>query len=825
MNRPELPVDGALAEIGDALAANRTVVLEAPPGTGKTTRVPPSLLDASWLGDRIILMLEPRRVAARASASRIAHELGESLGERVGLRTRFDTRVGPDAKLEVVTEGVLTRLLLEDPSLEHVGAVIFDEFHERSIHADTALAFTRETRGALRDDLRLVLMSATIDAARLAEQLGNTEVIRVDAPLHPVDTRYRPPTPGRRPEDDVADAVLEVLNEEAGDVLVFLAGAGDINRTGRALGSRVPAGVRITPLHGSLPPQQQDQALQPAASGDRKVILSTPIAETSVTIDGVRIVVDTGRRRRPELDVDRGMSRLRTVNASQDATDQRRGRAGRQGPGLCVRLWPEIDQARRRTDEPPEILTTDLTALALQIAAWGATDAHEIPFIDPPPAPALAAGRGVLTVLGAIDDDRRLTPHGRAIADLGAEPRLAHMMIRGEQLGAGATACDLAAVMADRDILTGRSRPTDLRLRVEALSKGTERVDEGRRRRAQDLARRWRARVGVANNPIDVDMIGALVSLAFPDRIAQRRSEAGSFLLASGAGVAMETADGLAREPYLAVAETEGVGADARIVMAAPLDREEIERLHSDCVEEVVRGEWDRRARDVAFERQDRLGALILRRESDSDPDSDAVREALLAGVRREGLGLLKWSEADERWRARLDFLHSTDNESWPPVDDEALLIRLGDWLGPAIGNARRRADLEMVDLKSAVNNLLDWRQVRDVDRLAPTHIKVPSGSRIPIDYMAEGGPVLAVRLQEVFGLTDSPTVGGGAVALVVHLLSPAHRPVQVTTDLASFWQDGYQEVRKELRGRYPKHEWPEDPTSAPATSRAKRRR
>lgn len=820
----DLPVDAALPRIEEHLSANRAVVLEAPPGTGKTTRVPPALIGADWLTGQRLLMLEPRRVAARAAAERIADELGSEVGDLVGVRTRFDTRIGAGTRLEVVTEGVLSRMLIDDPALEGVGAVIFDEFHERSLHADTALAFTRETRSALRPDLRLVLMSATIDGETIAQQLEGAEIVHVDSPLHPVETTYRVPSPGRAPAEDTADAIVEAVAAHSGDVLVFLAGVGDLNRTARALGGRLPPGCTIMPLHGSLPPAEQDRALRPASRGVRKVVLSTPIAETSVTIEGVRIVIDTGRRRRPETDIGRGMSRLRTVNASQAATDQRRGRAGRQGPGVCVRLWAEVEQGRRRADEPPEILTADLTSLALQIAAWGAVDAHEIPFVDPPPAAALAAARGVLTTLGALDDDRRITAHGREIIALGAEPRLAHMMIRGDQLGLGGTACDLAAVLADRDLLTGRDRPTDLRLRVEALEQGGRGIDEGRRRRAQELARRWRRRLD-AKEPPDVEMVGSLVSLAYPDRLAQRRADAGSFLLASGAGVATPADDALAREPYLAVAETDGMGADARIVTAAPIDRDDLETLHADRIEELVRGEWDRRSRDVAFERQERLGALVLRRSPDDDPDPDAVREALLAGVRREGLGLLGWREADRRWRERLAFLHHVDGENWPDVGDDALAEELETWLAPALAGARRRADLEMIDLKSALNNRLDWRQVRDVDRLAPTHITVPSGSRIPVDYSAPEGPVLAVRLQEMFGLDTTPTIANGAVTLVLHLLSPAHRPVQVTSDLASFWSDSYQAVRSELRGRYPKHEWPEDPASAAPTSRAKRRR
>jgi ATP-dependent helicase HrpB len=820
-----LPIDGVLPRVVELLQHERILVLESPPGTGKTTRVPAALLDAPWRGDGKILMLEPRRIAARSAAQRIAGELGQDVGEAVGLRTRFDTRIGPTTRLEVVTEGVLTRMLIEDPGLAGVDVVIFDEFHERSIHADTGLAFVRETAAALRDDLRIVLMSATIDSAWLAGRLETNAVVRVEAPLHPVETRYRTPVPGRREHDDVADAIVEALAETSGNVLVFLAGAGDVNRVERALRPRVPSDTVIAPLHGSLAPADQDRALRPDPDSRRKVVLSTPIAETSLTIDGVRVVVDSGRRRRPEHDIGRGMSRLRTVNASQAATDQRRGRAGRQGPGLCVRLWPEIEQERRRKDEPPEILTSDLTALALQIAAWGAVDEAEIPWIDPPPAPALAAGRGVLTSLAAIDDSRRLTEHGRSLIAIGAEPRLAHMMVKSLELGGIGTACDLAAVLSDRDLLSGRDRPADLRLRVEALTEGGPGVDRGRRQRARDTARRWRRHFDAVDDPVDLDLIGPLVSLAFPERIAQRRSEPGSFLLASGAGAAMDRADALAGSPLLAVAETDGVGADARIVTASPLDREDLDHLHGHRVESRVRGEWDRRARDVVFERQERLGALILHRAADPDPNRDALNEALLAGVRREGLALLRWATVDTKWRERLAFLHEQDADGWPSVDDAALIDRLEDWLAPSLGNAKRRADLEMIDLRAALNNLLDWRRIRDVDRLAPSHFDVPSGSRIPIDYGAESGPVLAVRLQELFGLSTTPTVMGGTVPMVIHLLSPAHRPVQVTTDLASFWKDSYSEVRRELRGRYPKHEWPEDPISATPTSRAKKRR
>ncbi len=825
MTDQALPVDTVVPELLTALGNHRTAVLQAPPGTGKTTRVPPALLGASWLGDRRVVLLEPRRVAARAAAERMARQRGERVGATIGLRTRFDTRTSSATRVEVVTEGVLTQMLLRDPGLGDVGCVVFDEFHERNIHADTALAFARETGSVLRTDLRLLVMSATLDAGDLGRRLSTPAVIQVDAPVHPVETLYRPPAPGRASEDEVPDAVLAALQSHPGDVLVFLAGARDIRQAERRLRPRIPDEVVITPLHGALSAEVQDRALTPDTDGRRKVILSTPIAETSVTIDGVRVVVDTGRRRRPELDVGRGMSQLRTVSASRAATDQRRGRAGRQGPGLCVRLWPEVDQERRRPNEPPEILTADLTALALQIAAWGATDAAELPWLDPPPESALAAGRGVLTALGALDDAHRLTDHGREMSRIAAEPRLAHLLLTGAELGHAPTACDLAALLSDRDILTGGDRPADLRLRLDALhGHSTDAHDRSRRERARQMAKRWRRELKAGSGAPDADVVGLLVAAAFPERVAQRRRESGSFLLASGAGVSLPPADSLAREEYLAVAETDGVGGDGTIIMAAPIDRMELETLYAERIETTTKGGWDRRARDAVFEKQQRLGALVLQRESISDPDPAAVTEALLAGVRREGLRILPWDAGSVRLRDRLNFLNGVDAESWPPFDDDTLITELESWLGPAVSGARRRADLEKVDMRAALLNRLDWRQTRDIERLAPTHLQVPSGSRLPIDYASDSGPVLAVRLQEMFGLTSTPTVAGGAVPVIVHLLSPAHRPVQVTSDLASFWTDVYPEVRRELRGRYPKHHWPEDPTTATPTSRAKRR-
>ncbi len=835
-----LPVDDVLHELHAALKRQRLVILQAPPGTGKTTRVPPSIVGQPWMTHDKVIMLEPRRVAARAAARRIAAERGEEIGHSIGLRTRFDTRVSKATQVEVVTEGVLTRMLLTDPGLSGYGAVIFDEFHERSIHADTALAFVRETADALREDLRVIVMSATFDAASLATRLRTDAIVTADAPLHPVDIRYEPPMPGITVDEAAVLVVTELLAQPAettGDILVFMAGAGAINRAERELNRR--AGAVITPLHGSLPADAQDRALQLDPEGRRKVILATPIAETSVTIDGVRTVVDTGRRRRPEIDHGRGMSRLRTTTASQAACDQRTGRAGRQGPGVCIRLWTEGEHAHRPIEEPPEVLTSDLTALALQIAAWGASDPNELPWLDEPPAVAMEAARAVLTDLGAIDLDGRLTEHGKAMQSLGTEPRLAHLLLRAASLegagvpGALATGCAVAATLADRDLLRDRYRPIDLRARVETLGadgRGQREsgVDGAAVRQARAMAKRWRDRLSAdldaKPGPVDLDLVGIVTSFAFPERLAQRRTEGGSFLLASGAGVATPPSDGLAREQWLAVAETEGTGGAAEMRMAAPITLAEIEAHHPDRLSESESGGWDRRTRDVVFETQRRLGAIVVARSPLTNPDRASVIEALLAGVTREGLSLLSWDRADERYRSRLGFLHSIDPDEWPAVDDSALLEQLDAWLGPALGNAQRRADLEKVKPREALANLIDWRRARDLDRLAPTHIDVPSGSRLPIDYRSQGGPSLPVRLQEVFGLDQSPTVADGKVTVTLELLSPAHRPVQITSDLAGFWATSYAEVRKEMRGRYPKHHWPEDPMTATATNRAKRR-
>ncbi len=821
----DLPIDAVLGEVLAALEREPSAVIEAPPGAGKTTRVPLALLDQPWLDDARILLLEPRRVAARAAAARMADSLGEKVGQTVGFRVRHDTRVSAATRIEVVTEGVLTRMLQSDPTLAGTGVVIFDEFHERSLHADLGLALALETQLVLRPDLRLLVMSATLDTRPIASLLGEVPVISSDGRLFPVETVHRPRVGGGRIEEATADAVAEALADHDGDILVFLPGAGWIRRTGQLLGKRVHREVVIRPLYGLLSTDEQDLALQPDPQGRRKVVLATDIAQTSLTIDGIRVVIDAGLTRSPRFDPGSGLTRLETRSVSIASADQRRGRAGRQAPGVCYRLWSASDHERLEAHDQPEILGADLTGLRLELARWGSSDADELPWLDRPPAAALNEATDLLHQLGALDAAGRITPHGRAMADLGADPRLGHLILAGDELGHGGLACDIAGLLSSRDPLIANRQP-DLRLRIDLLenSRGRD-VRWGALEQARRSARTWRERLRAGKDPGDPDAAGLLLSLAYPDRIAIKRGRRGTFLLANGRGAELADTDPLAREDFIVVADLDGDPRKALIRLAAPLDADDLLAGHGDRIETHTVVEWDRRAREVAAETQHRLDAIVIKREPLTDPPAELLTAALIDGVRREGLSLLTWKPEVNRWRARVGFLREFHGEDWPALDDESLLTTLDDWLLPHLGGIRRRRDLERLDLASVLSSRLGWRQGRDLDRFAPTHLTVPSGSRIPIDYEAEDGPVLAVRLQELFGLTETPTLADGRVPVVLHLLSPAHRPMQVTRDLASFWANTYPEVKAELAGRYPKHPWPDDPLQAEPTNRTKRRK
>jgi ATP-dependent helicase HrpB len=809
-------------------------VLEAPPGAGKSTVVPLELLHESWLAGQRIVMLEPRRLAARAAARRMAFTLGETAGQTVGYRVRFDTRVSPGTRIEVVTEGVLTRMHREDPALEGIGLVIFDEFHERSLHADLGLAFALQTRELLRPELRLLVMSATLDGATVAGLLDGAPVIRSEGRRFPVETRYRPRREGQRVDAAVAVTVREALDDEPGDILVFLPGAGEINRVASLLeeGGLSP-GTTIYRLHGMLPAEEQDAAIAPSPVGRRKVVLATSIAETSLTIEGVRVVVDSGLMRVPRFSPRTGMTRLETVRVTRASADQRRGRAGRLEPGVCYRLWAAHDEHGMIPHGTPEILSSDLASLALDLAAAGIRDPGELRWLDPPPAAATAQARELLVLLGAIHPDGAITDHGRRMTALGLHPRLAHMAQEARRLGHGPLAADLAALLGDRDIAARGEGPAaqpdaDIRLRLEALhgSRALQGLpmDRGRLQRVKADAAEWHRRLGVGpQQRSDVEAAGLVLALAYPDRIAQRRTgEAGRFLVRNGRGASLPPSQPLARVEYLVVADLEDSGTESRILLAAPLTLPEILDLAPGGVRMTVEVRWDAETRTILARRVTRLGAIELESVAISDPDPVAVKRVLIEGLRSEGTGALPWTPRASRLRERLRFLQGLD-PAWPDVSEEALLAAMEHWLGPWLDGVRRKGDLERVDLVEPLLALLPWEKRARLDELAPERFTVPSGSSIAIDYSNPAAPVLAVRLQEVFGLMDTPRIGGGRVPVTLHLLSPAYRPVQVTRDLASFWRTGYFDVRKDLRGRYPKHHWPDDPLTAPPVRGAKR--
>jgi ATP-dependent helicase HrpB len=826
-----LPIDLVLPELKEKLRSMKHVVLAAPPGAGKTTRIPLALLDEPWLAGRRILILEPRRMAARAAAHFMASSIGEQAGETVGYRVRLDTRVGPRTRIEVITEGVLTRLLQADPALEDVGLVIFDEFHERSLHADLGLALCLQSQSILREDLRIVVMSATLDVKSVASLLFDAPIVSSEGRAFPIATRYLARSVEGRIEPAVVRTILAALEGEVGDILVFLPGAGEIRRVETMLSENSMApNVRIAPLYGSLPPDVQDRAIAAGSPGERKIVLATSIAETSLTVHGIRIVIDSGLARVPRFSPRTGMTRLETVRVSLASADQRRGRAGRLGPGVCYRLWPEHDNRQLAPHSTPEILEADLMPLALELAAWGVSEPAELRWIDPPPQAAFAQARGLLSELHALDDSGTISEHGRAMAELGLHPRLAHMVLKAIPLGFGGLACELAAILSERDFIAGERHlhpDADIRLRVEAIREVAEAekrsADMGARRRILVEAIHWKKALGIADsNASDIDACGLLLSYAYPERIAQQRS-AGRFLLRNGRGAVFPGLQPLSTEPYLVAADLDDKDAESRIWLAAPLDMKLLRLYLAEQIEKETVIEWDRTAQAVRARQRERLGAIILDEFPLSDPDPGAMVNALLQGLTEEGMGsMLPWTRTARQLRQRIHFMHLSDPESWPDMSDETLSATLEDWLAPHLYSLKSRNELQRLNLTSILESSLSWEQRRKLNEYAPTHIAVPSGSRIPVDYNDPTSPALFVRLQELFGLKETPRIANGKVPLTLHLLSPAQRPVQVTRDLSSFWRDAYFEVKKDLKGRYPKHYWPDDPLSAMPTNRTK---
>ncbi len=835
---PQLPISEALPALGEALRHRRAVIVQAPPGAGKSTLVPLALAQSPWLGKGKILMLEPRRVAARAVANRMSSLLDEPVGKRVGYRTRLDTRVSRDTRIEVVTEGILTRMLQDDSSLAGIGCVIFDEFHERSIHADLGLALCLEAQEMLREDLRLLIMSATLDMQPLAHLLGGAATITSAGRSFDVATHYVARRPDSSLEQQTAQVLCRAQRENAGDALCFLPGAAEIRRVQQTLEALdLAPNTRILPLYGDLGSTEQDLALAPTARGTRKIVLATSIAETSLTIEGVTIVVDAGLRRHAEFDPATGMSRLVTARISRAAADQRRGRAGRLGPGVCYRLWSEGMHASLAAQTSPEILHADLAPLALELACWGATDAGSLRWLDPPPAAPLAQARDLLGSLAAIDAQSRVTPHGRRLARVGAHPRLAHMLLRARDTGAPRLACDLAAILCERDVLRAErgARDVDLRLRVAALrDPGTPlptglSVDARAMAQARRAARDWQQSLrGERAETVDPHTAtGAVLALAYPDRIARRRGDTGRYLLANGRGAQFGEPQALAKSEFIVAAELDGAEREARIFLAAPLELAEIEREFTDRIATRDTIAWDARSQAVESVRERRLGSLVLEAVQLAAPAMEFVTAAMLEGLRQMGLGVLPWTPELRQWQARVALLRRfavPAPEPWPDLSDTALTATLEEWAPLWLGSASRREHLARFDLASALRARLSYAQREILEREAPTHLSVPSGSRIPLDYAEGEVPSLSVRLQEMFGLVQTPSVAAGRAPLLLKLLSPAGRPVQVTRDLVSFWDRGYHEVKKDLKGRYPKHYWPEDPYAAKATRRARPR-
>lgn len=806
-----LPVELVLPQLRDALTARSEAVLVAPPGAGKTTRAPVALLGEPWAQAGKIILLSPRRIAARAAAARMASERGERVGETIGYRVRLDSKIGPKTRIEVVTEGVFTRMILDDPELPGVAAVLFDEFHERSLEGDLGLALARDVQTGLRPDLRIVVMSATLDAARVAALLADAPVIVSEGRMFPVTHVYRPRLASARLEDEVAATVRAALTVERGSALVFLPGVREIERTADALRASVSdPSIDIRPLYGAMSPADQDAAIAPAPAGRRKVVLATSIAETSLTIDGVRIVVDAGLARRPRYEPALGLSRLETVRASQASVTQRAGRAGRLEPGVCWRLWSEGETRALPAFDRPEMLDADLSGLALDLAAWGVADPATLAWLDPPPKPAWSEAIALLKRIGALDESGRLTAHGGAVARLPLPPRLAHMVI------AAGEDCMLAAhiaVLLTEQGLGGRS--TDLRERLHRFeSERGQRADA-----ARGLARRIARSAGGDGGALNDERAGAVLALAYPDRVARARG--GSFTMVNGRAAAVDAASALAREPFLVIADISGAAGRAQVLLGAPIALAEIEAMFGTQIESGVSATIDAASGALRAKRTRRLGRMIISDAPAERLSGEELHEALLEAVREQGLALLDWDESARQTRARIAFMRGLDAEAWPDVSDEALLQSLDEWLANALQGVSRLKDL---DVAKALLGVLSYDQRRVLDAEAPARFETPLGSALLIDYEADGGPALEVRLQEMFGQDKHPSVAGGRVPLSVRLLSPAHRPVQTTKDLPGFWRGSYAAVRSDMRGRYPKHPWPDDPLTAPPTRRAKPR-
>ncbi len=827
-----LPVEDVLPTLVSTLNKTNRAVLQAPPGAGKTTTVPLWLLQLKDLGSKKIVMLEPRRLAARAAARRMADLLGEQVGETVGYRIRLDKAVSAKTRIEVVTEGILTRRLQEDPELEDIGVVIFDEFHERNLQTDLGLALTRQSQEILREDLKLVVMSATLDADRVAQLLDDAPVITSEGRQFPVETRFMDRPFKGRLEGALASWTEEIVKEETGDILVFLPGAGEINRAMSALSSFAKAqNIALLPLFGNLSQKDQDRALFPDKEGRRKIVFSTDIAETSLTIEGIRIVIDAGLGRNPRFDPNSGMSRLETKRVSRASADQRRGRAGRLGPGICYRMWTKAEDRGLIPHSEPEIAVADLSSLTLELAKWGVTEINELNWMTEPPSGLVGQARDLLHSLGALDKTNSITKLGQKIVRLPLHPRLARMIVKAEEIGEAGLACDLAALLSERDFLKSeRDSPnSDIRARLEILNKarssGRERVETRQvLKSANDLRKRFK----VSKQSGALGSVGTVLAFAYPDRIGElRKNSLTNYRLSGGRGATLLNNDKLQGEPYLVVADLDGKGRDARIYLAAAIRYQELMAQFEGDIKTEVRVFWDDvKERIIALE-ETKIGALVLDEKRVKTPDPDDIAKAILDVIRNKKMRILPWDKGSHSLIQRVAFAKYHDNEitNWPDLSESWLLENLENWLLPYLAGKQSLAGLQDLKLDEILLSLLDWEQQSRLKSFAPARITVPTGSSVRLDYSDIHAPVLAVRLQEMFGQADVKKVAGGKVPISIHLLSPARRPAQITQDLAGFWKNTYADVKKDLKGQYPRHYWPDDPLQAEPTARPKPRK
>ncbi|HTO30692.1 MAG TPA: ATP-dependent helicase HrpB [Pararhizobium sp.] len=813
---PNLPVRAILPALGEALAKTLAVVLSAPPGAGKTTLVPLFLLNQDWRGDGRIILLEPRRLAARAAASRMASLLGETVGETVGYRMRLDSRISARTRIEVVTEGVFARMLLDDPELPGVAAVLFDEFHERSLDADFGLALTLDVQQALRDDLKLIVMSATLDVGRVQQLLGNAPVIESLGRSFPVDVRYQERPSAERIEDAVTRAIIDAHRTETGSILAFLPGQAEITRTAERLEGRFGPDTLITPLFGNLGQKEQDAAIRPATAGTRKIVLATSIAETSITIDGVRIVIDSGLQRLPAFEASTGITRLETVRVSRASADQRAGRAGRTEPGIAIRLWHQGQTAALPAFTPPQILASDLSGLVLDLAHWGVSDPSGLAFLDPPPATTWQEAKTLLLQLGAIDANGALTARGKQIRQLALPPRLAAMAVSAAEDGQAEEACLLAVLLTEQG-LGGNSIDLEDRLRRFKTERG-DRAEASR-----GLSRRMAKSLNSGMRSSDPVQPGVLLMQAFPDRIALQRGGRGRFVMANGRGAELPDTERLAGSTMLVIADLTGRAGGQRILAAAEISRPDVEAHMPQAIVREDQTFFDRPSRQVRARRVTRLDAIIFEESPLPRPKGEPAAQALAEGVRQLGLAVLPFSKEATQLRDRIGFLHRTIGEPWPDMSDETLLSLMGDWFIPFQGEARGLDDINPGSLSEGLQALVPHAVSRDLSRLAPTHFEAPTGQRHPIRYDGDE-PVLSIRVQELFGLKTHPAIGGGRLPLLLELISPGHKPIQTTRDLPGFWAGSWKDVRADMRGRYPRHPWPEDPATAAPTTRAKPR-